>query len=407
MSHRTIATHQAPLSARRAWWRLALFAFTIAVAGAEEVVPRADYEALLARIAALEARLGTLEQTPAAAPAGSLDEVAGEVRPTALLATIPDRLELGLLVEMEGTWASHRHRATGVPAQESDLTLATVELAMGLPLNDWLRADVVVLFEEDDTEPPTIDVATLTLGDPAQTPWSLSVGRQYLPFGSFETALISDPLTLELAETQGTAAVLAYQRETFGLAAGLFNGDAALADGDEDLRDFVLSGNFTITADWGTLGGGLGYTSNLANAASLGGEVSAPMAHSVPGVNAYLALTAGQFTLCGEHVTATRAVGAGELSFAPAAATPHPSASSVELAYAATELLTLATRYQVGHDLSDWLPEKALGLGASYCLWQHGETEALTLSLEYQQASYDDASDSREHRVTSQLALAF
>jgi hypothetical protein len=84
-----------------------------------------------------------------------------------------------------------------------------------------------------------------------------------VPFGTFETHLVSDPLTLEIGETNETAVVAGFARGGFGGAVYVFNGDS---DGIHDaiggpVSDFVAgytldalfsSGPFTVIAEYTT-----------------------------------------------------------------------------------------------------------------------------------------------------------
>lgn len=76
----------------------------------------------------------------------------------------------------------------------SDITLATVELAFDAQINERVSAHVLMLHEDDDTEPAEIDAGIIGLD--LNGGWSLAAGRMYLPFGVFETHMVSDPLTL-------------------------------------------------------------------------------------------------------------------------------------------------------------------------------------------------------------------
>ena len=48
---------------------------------------------------------------------------------------------------------------------ESDIVLATVELGVDAQIADWVSGQIVLLWEEDDTEPMDVDVGTITLGN--------------------------------------------------------------------------------------------------------------------------------------------------------------------------------------------------------------------------------------------------
>jgi hypothetical protein len=81
-------------------------------------------------------------------------------------------ISLSGVVEVEAVSGS-AHDGT----ESSDVVLATVELAAEVQVSEAVHAQVVYLFEEDDTEPGEIDQGFLTLGNAALSPFYLSAGR--------------------------------------------------------------------------------------------------------------------------------------------------------------------------------------------------------------------------------------
>ncbi|HZJ81906.1 MAG TPA: LbtU family siderophore porin [Guyparkeria sp.] len=122
------------------------------------------------------------------------------------------------LLEIEADYSSPY---TG--ADESDIVLDRAELGLEVLLNEWLSAEVSTLYKEDDT-PFELDTAAVSVIHPDQI-WSVRAGQLYLPFGLYESAMISEPLTYELGETRKTA--ISAQAGIGGFRAGLyaFNGD--------------------------------------------------------------------------------------------------------------------------------------------------------------------------------------
>jgi len=74
-----------------------------------------------------------------------------------------------------------------------DITLATVELGLESEVSEWVRANVVLLWEEDNTPQVEVDEATITLGNAERSPLYLTAGKFAVPFGSYGTTMISDP----------------------------------------------------------------------------------------------------------------------------------------------------------------------------------------------------------------------
>jgi hypothetical protein len=134
-----------------------------------------------------------------------------------LAATAPlsaAEFEFGGALEFE--YADTRTEVGGVTEHQDAAYVATVELATGIRFNDNWRTDLVLLAEDiENTDPaefrPELH-ATDDLPDKLhveelvltyeQGNTEASVGRYTLPFGDFETAVITDPQTLEIGETK-------------------------------------------------------------------------------------------------------------------------------------------------------------------------------------------------------------
>lgn len=110
----------------------------------------------------------------------------------------------------------------------TDLVVATAFLAVEKQLQPNLVAAMSFLYEEDDT-PFDLDEAYLTYGVNEHV--AVTGGQIYLPFGQYPTAVISDPLTLDLGETLATAAMLSYGKDDYELHGYVFRGNSN-TDGD-------------------------------------------------------------------------------------------------------------------------------------------------------------------------------
>ena len=136
-----------------------------------------------------------------------------------------DTLTFSGLIEVEASYSDPDEGDS-----TSDLVVATAELGVEATLTENLSAALVLLHEEDDTD-LEVDVATLSYAH-SDNGFSFTLGQDYLPFGAYSTALINDPLTLEMGETRETALVTHYEKGQFTGTFYLFNGDQ-----DEDDRN--------------------------------------------------------------------------------------------------------------------------------------------------------------------------
>lgn len=305
------------------------------------------------------------------------------------------------LVEVEGY-----HARPYVGADESDIVLATGALGIEAILNEWLSAEVSTLYEEDDT-PLEIDTASVSVIDPDQV-WSLRAGQFYVPFGLYETAMVSDPLTLELGETRETA--ISVQAGAGGLRAGVyaFNGDA-------DGEDRVDSWGGTLAWE-GRLGPADlllsgGYLNHLAESDGLqdalapsGGDTG----HEVAGWTATAVLDVRDLTLVGEYLAAVDDFATDELAFRGAGA--RPAAWNAEASYGFGihgRQARVALAYQGSDEaLAAGLPKSRALAAFSVDVWRN-----TTLSLEYARDRDYDVADGGSGETagtfTTQLAVAF
>lgn len=114
---------------------------------------------------------------------------------------------------------------------ESDMVVATIELGVDAQVNEWVNVHLRMLYEEDETASLGVDEGIITLGNAEQSSFSVAVGRMYLPFGVYDTNLLSDPLTLELGETSETAAQVMFEQGPLTASLFVYNGDTKEAGG--------------------------------------------------------------------------------------------------------------------------------------------------------------------------------
>ena len=314
--------------------------------------------------------------------------------------------ELSGLVEVE---TGSTDSANG--GAESDLSVSTVELGLNAQVTPWVNGHVLILFEEDETDPPEIDEAIVTLANPGASPWSLAAGRMYVLFGNYDSALISDPLTLEIGETRETAVQAGWGAGNFQALAWAANGDTN--DGGNEHIDL-----FGVGLDYGVEGGedqlgyalGLSCISNLADSDSLQETVTDPdnLTDAVAGWSAHAALHWKTFTLIGEYLAAADDFDAADLAFNGAGA--RPSAWNLEVDYG----FELAGR-EAGVAVAWQRTEEALALELPETRWlaalSVGIHDQTTLALECahdEDYSVDDGGSGEDtDTVTLQLAVAF
>lgn len=286
--------------------------------------------------------------------------------------------------------------------EESDLTLATAELSIEATLNEMVGGHITLLYEEEAGEEDDIDVdeAVISLTSPGQlfgqTP-SVHVGRMYVPFGMFNSYMVSDPLTLELGETQDTAALFALEGDMWVLKAGVFNGDVD-ADGDNNhIDNFVASLELMPVEN---LSLGFSYINDLAESDSELVQDATLYSSNVAGASAFLSAQCGQFGFELEYLTALDDFDSALLAIGNGLTGSRPEAWNLELAWMPSEKIQLVARYEEANDFQDDV--KRYGATASYGLHEH-----VVLALEYLRSDADASVDDKVDVVTAQLALEF
>lgn len=296
-----------------------------------------------------------------------------------------ETFEWGLLIEGEGAYAK-----TG-SEQSSDIVLATVEFTMDAAVNDWLSGHVGLLWEEDDTEENNLDEGFITVGGSEAVPVYAVAGRFYLPFGNFESAFVSDPLTLELAEINQSSVMIGYDTAWMGISAGAFKG------GNEDVvEDFYGAANLTLSD---SLEVGAYWLSDLMETASqfdVGDGLA--LSEKTGGAGAYANLYLGAVMLNIEAVTGLDEYAGGE----------RPLAYNAEASVNLAEQWRAGIKFEGSEDLYSWDPDADAAVkyhGRGYgAVLSYGFNEHAALSAEYMRLEKLD-NDDEGHLVTLQLAL--
>jgi len=293
----------------------------------------------------------------------------------------------------------------------SDIVTATVELSIDAEISEWFSGHVVLLHEEDDT-PLEVDQGYITYGNTFLSSFSIKIGQQYLPFGAFETNLVSDPLTLEIGETRESAIIFSYDGALYA-SFYMFNGDMNETGGDDSVDSMGFNLGWAYEGEDLNFDLGVSYISNLKDSDGLSGGiieyreaafVDPPneVNEYVAGFGGHLTLNWGSFTFIGEVVAAMDNFEADEL----APTQRKPSATNLEFAYGITEDLVLAFSMQNSVDMAGYLPESRILFGVSYAL-----DEASGLAFEFASDSdYGSSAGGTGNSASSftiQLATSF
>jgi hypothetical protein len=300
-----------------------------------------------------------------------------------------DAIELAGLIEVEASRVSPQQGDS-----TSDVNVATVELGVEAKVNPWVEAEILLLYEEetDNDGDLNVDTALITLADP-QANWFIKAGRNTLPFGLYPTQMISDPLTLELGETNDTAIEAGYGVDGLEFSLFLFQGDQ-----NDKADNLGAQLGYETEIAGVTSRFNLGYLDNLAESDAIVDGAWVSVDDKMAAWVASVEFGIGPWTLIGEYLDARD-------GFADAA-DQSPAAHNLELGYGfelADHPANVAIGYQGTDDAEDanWeLPEKRL-IGA----FSIELLEATELGIEFKRD--ETYSGERENSVTAQLAVSF
>ena len=322
-----------------------------------------------------------------------------------------DRISMSGVIEVEAGFENLDFADPDTDDEDSsDLALATAELGIEAEISDHVSGFMLLLYE--DGEDIAVDEAFLTLNGGEDLPLYLKAGEFYVPFGSFESNMISDPLTLEIGETHETALEVGYETAGFYCAAYVFNGDLDEEGEDNDIDNFGLNAGFATETDGMSLDVGIGYINNLFDSDGLNDILDGQMEDAenefalneyVGGVALHAVLNFGPVTVIGEYVGATDDP---EWKHAEAGTTEEgdkPSAWNAEVGYTfeiTGKESVVGIAYQGTDNMADDLPETRV-VGAIAV----GILENTTLAFEYLHDEFE--SDDEADVITAQLAIEF
>ncbi len=322
-----------------------------------------------------------------------------------------DRIALSGVLEAEAGFESIDFADPAMEDEDaSDAVLATMEFGVDAVINEYVSGHALFLWEEDDTEPIDLDEGFISLTRGEGCPAYLTAGKMYVPFGNFESNMISDPLTLELGETRESAIQAGLEMNGFYGSVYLFNGDIDEAGEDSHMDNFGGSAGFAMENEDFSLDAGVSYINNILDSDGLGDTVAESMAASGTGLDEYAAglgahaiVTAGPVMFIGEYITALEEPGFVSDAAGAGFTGEEVAAWNAELGYffeIAGKPANAGLAYQGTDKAGDFLPETRM-MGTIGC----EIFEATNLALEYFHDEFEN--DDEADVITAQLAVEF
>ncbi len=280
-------------------------------------------------------------------------------------------LELGIpdnirpIVELSGKVEGDVLQGSSYGSNVSDINLSGAELDFNADVSKWATAFISIDYDDGpfitgnrvgrvSNSRLYLRRGFLTIGDLDVTPVYFTMGQLYVPFGQYNNAMLSSPLTRTIFRTNTRAVVLGYSQS------GLF----AQAYG---FHGVTHTGNSNNKNEWGlnigynnpkdekvAYGFGVGYINDVADSqgmeitgnttitqfqgfASVNTTTGVPsnaLQHTVPGFDVHAHIGAGHFNFYGEYITSTRHFAPIDMSYNYNGA--EPAAMHTEADYSTT-----------------------------------------------------------------------
>lgn len=344
------------------------------------------------RLNAMEKRLMSLEQK-VVLQKKLIDEKEQQIKALSAPQSSKDawfkNIEVSGLVEIEAQQVS-----SDGSDDVSDLYVATAELAVAAQIHDWAAAEVVLLYEDegDHSGELDVDVATVTIADPDAN-WFLTTGQYTLPFGDFSSNMVSDPVTLDMAEMADAAVQAGYSLNGFTGSVYAFKGDQ-----ETEINNFGFNLGFESALNNGMFNIGVGWINDIAES-DIVIDDGTTMSNKAAAWTLFAQVDFDNFTMLGEYVAAVDSLDAYSTK-------DKTSAYNVEAAYHFNGFkmpVTIALGYQGTDDAGAY----AGGLDRKKWIATLSSEvmDGTHLSFEYMKAEDYDNHDT--DTLTSQLAITF
>ena len=292
-------------------------------------------------------------------------------------------------------------------------SIGTAELETAAFINPWVSGFVSLDYQNVPTvtgarNPQNtiyLNMGYATIGNLDESPFYLSMGKMYLPFGRYNTAMWTTPETKSLAQIQDTTTLLGFSKNGFYAEAFAYNTyqtsqNAFSEEGGANLGYKITAGNHPFEI-------GSSYISNIADSLGMrdtgfgndsstdfeGFEVNdVDLAHDVPGANVYGSIGLGHFTLIGEYVTATESFDPNDLTFNGEGATPRALQAELDYGFTAyNKPSTVGFMYgETWESLALNLPKESYNAVASTSIWRD-TMQAIEYSYNKNYSSNDSA----------------
>lgn len=137
------------------------------------------------------------------------------------------------IVELSGTLEGEAFHSNNYRTNDAGISLSTAEIDINAILNKWVNAFFSI--EYDDSPSVTgsrvpnsriyLQRGFFTIGNLNVTPFYLSVGQMYVPFGIYWSYLVTTPVTESLGRVLARTMLLGFHKNGFYASIYAFNGE--------------------------------------------------------------------------------------------------------------------------------------------------------------------------------------
>ncbi|PIP13240.1 MAG: hypothetical protein COX48_04770 [bacterium (Candidatus Stahlbacteria) CG23_combo_of_CG06-09_8_20_14_all_34_7] len=297
----------------------------------------------------------------------------------------------------------------------NDISLATAMLNIDAEVIKYIKGHITFLYE--DGEDLLLDEGYILMDGENILPLHLKAGEICVPFGKFESSMISDPLTLEMGEMHETAVELGTQYFGFYSSIYAFNGDIDKS-GNNRIDNYGASIGYVIEKELYGLDVGVDWINNIIDSDKYSdiiaekieeyntNNIGLELRDYVPGFCAHAIFSLGPVTLIGEYISMLKEPEWNIITdlFLDSIIKDKKIVTwNFELGYTFSPLgkeTTFAAAIQGSENGDKYFPkERYIGsIGVNIC-------EGVTLSLEYHRDEYETVDN--VDVLTTQLAIEF
>jgi hypothetical protein len=323
---------------------------------------------------------------------------------------------------------------------QSNIDLPTAELyAMG-GINRWTTVFLALAYDNtppNELTPPQegpvtsnsrlyLDQGFITIGNLNRFPVYGTIGQEYVAFGQYNSYMVSNPLTMNMARIKARALGLGFDEPYtyYGLDAQVFTfkGDSTTVPNASQINNIGANADYTWNkGNWNAAIGG-SYIANIADSlgmqetgattgfAGFGSDVPASntelLVHRVPAYDLHGNFGYAPFSIQGEYITASTNFSPENMTFNGQGALPE--ASDIEAAYT-FKIFNRPSNFALGYEqtrdaLALLLPQHRYSAVFNTSIWRD-TVESLEYRHDVNYSASSTATGQDETVTTSSLGL--